>query len=72
MSLAAFDTAGVLYPQDLEAMQTVLDKVCAERMIGKGTPEREGLALKLIALYGSGTRDPGKLTFMLMRTRLAR
>ena len=53
---------------DLETMQSVLDEVCAERMIGKGTPEREEMALRLIALYGSGTRDPGELKALLMRT----
>ncbi len=68
MSLAGYDTAGVLYPEDLETMQSVLDEVCAERMIGKGTPEREEMALRLIALYGWGTRDPGELKALLMRT----
>ena len=68
MSMAKFDTAGVIYPEDLETMQSVLDEICAERMIGKGIPEREKMALRLMALYGSGIRNPGELRVLLMRT----
>jgi hypothetical protein len=48
---------GILYPEDLQRLQRLFDDMCAERKIDRKSPEANGLAVGLIAVYQRRLKD---------------
>ena len=69
MAIATLVTEGVFTPEELAAMQAILDEVCLARQYPLGSPQREDLAFRLIALYQAGARDEARLKNVLIRRR---
>ena len=69
MTIATFVAEGVFTPEELAAMQAILDEVCLARQYPLGSPQREDLAFRLIALYKGGARDEARLKNALLHRR---
>jgi hypothetical protein len=53
-------TAG-LYPNDLELLKQVFDKLCAESGCQPGSPDAEATAIRLVNLFQSGHASEDEL-----------
>ena len=56
---------GVFAPEDLDAIQKVLEKLCTERGIAKGSEDAGSLARSILMHYSHGVRDAKKLDAIL-------
>jgi hypothetical protein len=69
LSIALLVGEGVFTPEDLAEMQAILDEVCHERGFARGSPQREDIAFRLIALYKNSVHDKARIKAVLMRRR---
>lgn len=52
---------GIIYPDELLALEAVFADACRKSKIPRGSPEAERLALKLMLLFQGGVDDWGRL-----------
>ncbi|WP_189510524.1 RNA-binding protein [Mesorhizobium sp. M1D.F.Ca.ET.043.01.1.1] len=67
------DNGGVVYPADLDLLQRVFDRLCAERRLAlKDREQREALAREVVRLFLDGMTEEDALWRTLSKQRTAR
>jgi hypothetical protein len=54
-----------IHPEELVALEDVLDKALRERNLSIGSEEADQLAKRIIELYQTGVREPDKIWEMI-------
>ncbi|MFD1327295.1 hypothetical protein [Mycoplana ramosa] len=56
---------GIFFPQDLEEIQRIFQKLCDERGLARGSEGASSLARSILVYYSQGVRDPAALERLL-------